>query len=195
MTNSKERQSLESKLQEAGGAVELLRRGTLGQFRPPGYQAEFTNWREEQRAWSSGVALLEQSYHMPELHLRGPEVIPFLKEFTVNKYDPFPVMRAKQIVTASPDGYLISDAVLFHEEEDFYRVVGDPAWLQYNIEKSSYDVTAELFPNWFGPHYPRDVYRFQLQGPDALSLMADLVEGELPEVKFFHIAEFTIGGK
>src|SRR5699024_7699989 len=130
MTNNEGRQSLELKIQQAGGAVHLLRDGILGQFRPPGYQAEFTNWREEQRAWASGVALLEQSYHMPELHLRGSDVIPFLKEFTVNKYDPFPIMRAKQLVAAGPDGNLIADAIIFHEEEDFYRVVGDPAWLQ-----------------------------------------------------------------
>lgn len=195
MSDHSDQQNLESMIQEAGGAVNLLRRGVLGQFRPPGYQAEFTNWREEQRAWTTGVALLEQSYHMPELHLRGSEVIPFLKEFTVNKYDPFPVMRAKQLVSAGPDGNLISDAIIFREEEDFFRVVGDPAWLQFNLEKSSYDITQKLFPNWFGTHYPRDVYRFQLQGPHALSLMSDLVQGELPDVKFFHIAELEIAGR
>src|SRR5699024_1930878 len=167
----------------------------LGQFRPPGYQAEFTNWREEQRAWASGVALLEQSYHMPELHLRGSDVIPFLKEFTVNKYDPFPIMRAKQLVAAGPDGNLIADAIIFHEEEDFYRVVGDPAWLQFNLEQSSYNVSAQLCPYLLGAHCPRDVYRLQVLGPQVLNVMSHLVQGELPDVKLFHIAEFEVESK
>ncbi|KQP70696.1 aminomethyltransferase [Microbacterium sp. Leaf288] len=182
-------------IEAAGGAVNLLRQAPLGKFDPPGYPKEYSSWRDEQRAWLNTVALLELSYHMPELHLRGSEVIPFLEEIVVNKLDPFPVLRAKQLVVAGPDGNLIADAIIFHEEEDFYRICGDTDWIYFNVLKSTKDVTATVNPNWYGPQIPRDVFRVQLQGPLAHDLMAELVEGELPSVKFFHIAELSIAGK
>jgi vanillate/3-O-methylgallate O-demethylase len=190
--------SLEDLLAEADSPVALLRSSNLGPFTIPGIPAEFTNWREEVRAWRDGVALLEQSYHMTELALRGTEVIPFLKTLAINKLDVFPVLRAKQIVLAGPDGNLIGDAVIFHEEENFYRVVGAPAasdWLRFNAEQGDFDVSAVQNDNWAVRVAPRDVYRFQIQGVHALDLVTELAGGSLPEVKFFHIAELTIAGK
>ena len=113
----------------------------LGPYQFPGIPPEYTNWRDEVRAWKDGVALLEQSYHMTELHLRGPEVIPFLKDFAVNKLDVFPVGGASSWSLAAPDGNLIADAIIFHEDEDFYRIVGAPFasdWLLFNAERTSH---------------------------------------------------------
>lgn len=191
-------ESLESLIEKAGGPVPLLRSSNLGPYQFPGIPPEFTNWRDEVRAWKDGVALLEQSYHMTELHLRGPQVIPFLKELAVNKLDVFPVGRGKQLVLAAPDGNLIADAIIFHEEEDFYRIVGAPFasdWLLYNAELSPLSLTAEKNDNWSVRQAPRDVFRIQIQGPHALDLVTEAAGGTLPDVKFFGIGEFRIAGK
>ena len=192
-------QSLEEKIQAAGGPVPMLRGpGQLGPYVFPGIAAEFTNWRDEVRSWKDGAALLEQSYHMTELHLRGREVVSFLATVAVNKFDPFPVRKAKQIVVASPDGYLVGDAILFHEESDFLRIVGAPFaldWVQYHADSSSFDVEATLDHNSSVFEHPRDVFRVQVQGPEALELVTEAAGGTLPEVKFFSIADLTIGGK
>ena len=51
-------QSLEQKIQAAGGPVPLLRGpGQLGPYVFPGIAAEFTNWRDEVRSWKDGAAL------------------------------------------------------------------------------------------------------------------------------------------
>ena len=63
--------SLEEKIGEAGGVLQMLRSSDLGHVIFPGIPPEFTNWRDEQRAWHQSVVLFEQSYHMTELHLRG----------------------------------------------------------------------------------------------------------------------------
>ena len=104
----------------------MLRSSNLGPdtFRP--VPAAFTNWRDEVRAWKDSCALLEQSCHMTELHLRGSEIIPLLSMIAVNKLDTFPVMRAKQLVLAGHGGYMIADAIVFREAEDFCRTVGAP---------------------------------------------------------------------
>jgi vanillate/3-O-methylgallate O-demethylase len=192
------RKSLQTLIDEAGGPVQLLRSSDLGPYVFPGIPPEFTNWRDEVRAWKDGVALLEQSYHMTELHLRGREVIPFLSQFAVNKFDPFPIRKAKQVVLAGHDGYLIADAILFREEEEFFRLVGAPFasdWLLFNAEGSSFDVVAEKNDNWSLRSSPRDVFRFQIQGPNALPLVTEVAGGTLPEVRFFSVGELTIAGR
>jgi vanillate/3-O-methylgallate O-demethylase len=189
--------SLDEILAEAGGPVKLLRSSNLGPYTFPVIPAEFTNWRDEVRAWKDSVALLEQSYHMTELHLRGSEVVAFLSEIAVNKFENFPVMRAKQIVLASHDGYLIADAILFREAEDFLRIVGAPFasdWVQFNAENSSYDVEAYRDDNFAIRSGSRDVFRLQIQGPRALDLVQDVTGGHAPDLKFFHIGELEIAG-
>jgi vanillate/3-O-methylgallate O-demethylase len=190
--------SLETRIAEAGSPVDLLRSSNLGPYVFPGIPPEFTNWRDEVRAWKNSVALLEQSYHMTELHLRGKDVIPFLGEIAVNKLDPFKVGRGKQLVLVAPDGNMIADAIIFHEEPEFYRIVGAPFasdWVLFNAEKSAHDVTAEINHNWSVAAVPRDVFRFQIQGPAALDLVTEVAGGTLPEVSFFGIGEMTIAGK
>jgi vanillate/3-O-methylgallate O-demethylase len=190
--------SLEDTLTEAGGAVNLLRSAGLGPYVFPVIPPEFTNWRDEVRAWKDSCALLEQSYHMTELRLRGPEIIPLLAEISVNKLDPFPVLRAKQLVLASHDGYLIADAIMFHEADDFVRIVGAPFasdWVQFNVEQGQYEVEAERDDNFSVRSGRRDVFRIQIQGPNALPLVEELTNGHAPDVKFFDIGELEIAGK
>jgi len=59
-------QSLEEVLQAAESPVEMLRNSQIGPYAFPG-TAEFTNWRDEQRAWRETCVLFEQSYHMTDL--------------------------------------------------------------------------------------------------------------------------------
>ena len=37
--------------------------------------AEYSNWRNEQRAWRETAVLFDQSHHMPELFLDGPDAL------------------------------------------------------------------------------------------------------------------------
>ncbi|HKY82577.1 MAG TPA: aminomethyl transferase family protein [Sphingobium sp.] len=198
MTTASQPKSLEDLIQQAGNPVDLLRSNPQKSFTFPVVPGEFTNWQDEQRAFRETVALTEMSYHMTELHLRGRDAIPFVKQFAVNKLDPFPISRGKQLVTVAPDGNMIGDAVMFREDEDFLRVVGAPAaldWLLFQAQKGSFDLSAELEHSSAVKSGPRDVFRFQIQGPNALELMREVVGGTLPDIKFFHIADVTIGGK
>ena len=190
--------SLQQVMDGAGGPVNLLRNAPLGRYVFPGIPPEFSNWRDEIRAWKDAVALLEQSYHMCELHLRGPDVLSLLSAFAVNKLSNFAVGRAKQLVLAGHDGYYLADAILFHEEEEFFRIVGAPFasdWLQYNASLGGYDVQVSRDDSYSVRQGPRDIYRFQLQGKNALELMRRVVDGPLPDIKFFHIGEVKIAGK
>ena len=189
--------SLEKKITDANGPLTMMRGSGIGHAVFPGIPPEFTNWRDEQRAWHEAVVLFEQSYHMTELHIRGADAKAFVTQFATNNLDDLRPLRAKQLVMVDAKGYLISDCILFCEADDFLRVVGPPTasnWLQFNAERSGLQIEATRDENMIVPRERRDVFRFQLQGPNALSLVRDVVEGTLPDIRFFHVGEFTIAG-
>jgi len=192
-------ESLQTAIDKAGGPVDLLRRSAAGQFAFPGIPAEFTNWIDEQLAARTGCLLAEQSYHMTELHLRGSGVAEFLMRLAVNDLRAFPTRRAKQIVLAGHDGNLVSDAIVFREEEDFFRIVGAPFasdWVQYNAEQEEVPFDVVRDDNWVVRQGkgPRDVFRIQLGGASAHEVLLEASDGTLPEIRFFRIGEFTIAG-
>src|SRR3546814_704693 len=138
--------NLEEALQAVGGPVKLLRSSLIGPYQFPVAAPEYTNWRDEQRAWKQGVALLNQSFHMTDLYLRGPDALKILRKVGLTKMTTFPVNRGKQLIAASPDGYLIGDGIVFHLEQDYFRVVGPPVisdWTQFHAETGGYDVEID----------------------------------------------------
>ena len=58
-------ESLEQKIQRLGGAVAMLRNGLSG---PPPFpmRAEYSNWRDEQQAWSTTAVVFDQAHHMTD---------------------------------------------------------------------------------------------------------------------------------
>ena len=58
-------QTLQQKLDSVGNVVDFLRNQQTGPNVYPGVPAEYSNWRNEQRAWAKTAVLFNQSYHMP----------------------------------------------------------------------------------------------------------------------------------
>ena len=65
--------SLEDVLASAGNPVEMLRNAPIGAYVYPIVAPEFSNWRDEQRAWRETAVLFDQSHHMAELMVEGPD--------------------------------------------------------------------------------------------------------------------------
>ena len=191
-------QSLEDLLQTVGNPVELLRNAQIGPYAFPGVP-EYTNWRDEQRAWRETCVLFEQSHHMTNLYVEGSDVLKLLSDFGVNSFENFEVNKAKQFVACNHDGYVIGDAILFYLEENRLCLVGRPTahnWVQYQAETGGYDVTVERDERTaFNPTGRRTVYRYQVQGPNALELLEELNGGPLPKIPFFNMGEITIAGR
>lgn len=191
--------SLESAIQSVGGnAVELLRNSA---FRPHTFPVapEFTNWRSEQAAWRDSCALLDQSHHMTDLFITGPDALKLLSDFGVNSFANFTPGKAKQYVAVNRDGYFIGDAILFHLDENSFDLVGHHTvinWIQYQLEIGNYDARVERDENSFvrGADRSPTLYRYELQGPKAAALVEKLTGNPLPEVKFFNMTEFRIAG-
>src|SRR6516225_1587382 len=49
-------------------------------------RTEFTNWRDEQHGWRDSAIIFEQSHHMPELFLKGPDAFRLLNKIGINSF-------------------------------------------------------------------------------------------------------------
>jgi vanillate/3-O-methylgallate O-demethylase len=190
--------TLEDKLQAAGSAAEMARNSQIGPYVYPAVAAEFSNWREEQVAWRETSALFDQSHHMTDLYIEGPDAIRLLSDLGVNSFATFQPGKAKQFVAVTPDGYVIGDAILFFLEDNKLNLVGRPSahnWVQYHGETGGYDVGFDRDERTaVNPSGRRKIYRYQVQGPTALEVLTKANGGPLPEIKFFNLGWVTIGG-
>jgi len=189
--------NLEQAMNALGGPLKMLRSSTLGVYHFPVVQPEYTSWIEEQRSWMTGVALSNLSFHMTHLYLRGPDVLAFLRHVSCTRLGDFPVNRGKQLMVVNERGHFIGDNVAFHTSDGVYRLSGPDIvthWLQYQLEIGKWDVQAEKDASQNFRAGDPLIYSYQVQGPHAVALMQEICEGPFPEIKFFHIGEFSIAG-
>jgi vanillate/3-O-methylgallate O-demethylase len=191
-------QSLEDLLRVAGDPVELTRNSQIGPYVYPMVPSEFSNWRDEQRAWRETCALFDQSHHMTDLTVEGPDVLELFSALGVNSFATFQPGKAKQFVACNPDGYVIGDGILFFLDENKVRLVGRPSahnWVQFHAETQDYDVTvARDERTAVNPTGRRELYRYQLQGPTAPQVLEKATDGSVPDIKFFNLGEIRIAG-
>src|SRR5437016_929893 len=116
--------SLEDLLQAVGNPVSLLRHSQIGAYVYPVVPSEYSNWRDEQRAWRETCVLFDQSHHMVEQYVGGPDALKLLSHLAINSFAKFPIDKAKQFVPCSYDGYVIGDGILFHLAENELVFVG-----------------------------------------------------------------------
>jgi vanillate/3-O-methylgallate O-demethylase len=189
--------SLEEALQKVGSPVELLRNSQIGPYAFPVVRSEFTNWRDEQRAWRETCALLDLSHHMTDLYVEGPDALKLFSNLGVNSFNNFKLNQAKQFVACNQNGYVIGDAILFPLSENRFNLVGRPPahnWVQYNLETGGYDAKAERDERSFVNKGQRKVFRYQVQGPNATQLMAKVTGKPAPDIRFFYMDVFKIAG-
>ena len=193
-------QSLEDLLKTVS-PVELLRNSKIGAYVYPVVPAEYSNWRDEQRAWRETCVLFDQSHHMVDIYIEGPDAIKLCSDTAINTFKNFPVNRAKQYVPCSYDGYVIGDGILFHLEQNRVVFVGrapSANWIEFHAATGGYDVKIvkdDRSPgNPKGKAVIRKSYRFQIQGPNAWDVIEKLHGGKLEQLKFFHMDYMNIAG-
>jgi len=189
--------TLEDRIRHYGNPAHMLQNSQVGPYQFP-IAPQYTNWMEEVRAWRHGAVLLNQSYHMTDLYVRGPDTVRFLSHVGVNSFAGFGRDKAKQLVCCNPDGYVIGDGIVFGLEDDEVLYVGRPPlsnWLAYQASISDLDITTEIdIRSLENPDKPRKLYRYEVQGPLALDILNEVNEGGPLTTKFFAMGEITIAG-
>src|SRR5580693_10743519 len=96
--------NLETLLKTVKSPVDLLRNSQIGAYVYPVVAPEFSNWRDEQRAWRETAVLFDQSHHMVDLIIEGADAAKLLSHLAINSFAGFEVNRAKQFVPCNYDG-------------------------------------------------------------------------------------------
>ena len=190
-------QSLEQKIKETGDPVTMLRNSQAGAYVFP-IAPEFSNWRDEQEAWRKTAILFDQSYHMTDLYVQGPDTVRLLSDLGVNSFQGFKRDKAKQFVACNHDGYVIGDGVLFALEDDKVVLVGRPPisnWVHFNAVTGGYNVKVERDERSLANPLQRKLYRFEVQGPNAWKILEKVHGGPIPDIKFFAMGEINIAGR
>lgn len=194
--------SLESLMREKGGAVDMLRNSQIGMYVYPVVAPEFTNWRDEQRAWRESAVLFDQTHHMDEVIVEGPQAAAFLEYVGINSFANFDLNRAKHFVPVTPAGHVIGDMIIFRERDDKFVLVGRAPtanWVQFQQAIGKWNVRVHRDPRSDsrpdGKAIYRTHYRFQIQGPDADKVLAKMNGGPVQEIKFFHVDWMNVGSK
>src|ERR1700761_3206559 len=99
--------NLEQLLQSAGNPVQMLRNSQIGAYVYPVVPSEYSNWRDEQRAWRESAVLFDQSHHMVNLYIEGSESPALISYLGTNSFKSFGVDRAKQFAPCNYDGFVI----------------------------------------------------------------------------------------
>jgi len=159
---------------------------------------EFTNWRDEQRSWRETAVLFDQSHHMPELIVSGPDAKRLLEHVGVNSLANLEPGRAKQFIGVTERGQMIGDCILYALEGDTFELVSSMPllnWVEYQILTGDWDVTYERDNNTSdNPSQTRKRFRYQLDGPNAGVIFDEIVEGGVPDIGPFRTATARISG-
>ncbi len=194
--------SLQDVLNGADDIVGLLRNSKVGAYVYPVVPPEFTNWRDEQRAWRETAVLFDQSHHMAEIMVEGSDAFDFLQGLAINSFANFDVNKAKQFVPCTHDGYVIGDVIIFRLAEQQFLLVGRAPtinWVEFHAQTTDKTVTTERDDR--SPSRPggkpvmRKRYRYQVQGPNAPKILERVNGGPVPNIKFFNMGEITIAGR
>ena len=190
-------EALETAIQRVGNPVDFLRNSQYPAFEFP-VKPEFSNWRSEQQAWRKTCVLLDQSHHMSDLYISGPDALKALSEHAVNSFAKFKPGMAKQYVATNSDGFFVGDGILFYLQDGSFDLVSNPSvinWVQYHASTGDYDVKIERDDNSNRRKGAPLTYRYELQGPNVAALVEKLTGKPLPDVRFFHMTMMTIAGK
>lgn len=188
--------SLEDKIGAHASVLDMLKNAPTGTYQHPVPQAH-TNWFEEQEAWRISAILFDQSFHMTDLYISGPDTKRLLADTSINNYSDWRPMKAFRYVATGHDGNLIADSIGFHLPDGTANIVGKPPaanWLRYMAESGGYDVEMSEDIRIVEGNPTRKTFRLQLQGPVAPAILEEANGGPLPETRRFGMCEFTIAG-
>ena len=191
--------SVQDGLDRAGSAVNLLWKPNAGPWFPDVVLPEYAGWKVEQHAWYDGVTIADLSHHMSDTFIEGSGATELLKAVSANNYESFAIGQAKQFVPVAEDGNIITDGILLKTGEESYILSGVSAaqnWVMYHADKLGSDVTFEMNRETSARKGSDPaLFRYQIQGPLAGELIADVFGGPLPETKFFHTTQVELGGR
>jgi glycine cleavage system aminomethyltransferase T len=174
----------------------MLRNSSAGHYEFP-IPNEFSNWGDEQIAWQKSAVMFDQSFHMTDVYFRGAKLVEFFESIAVNSFATFGPDKAKQLVAVTPDGHVIGDGILFALDKEEFSLVGRPVapnYAAFKAQTGAFDIEITRDVRTLERGGQRLIFRYQLQGPNALLVLEKALGKSLPKIKPFNIGHLEIAG-
>jgi syringate O-demethylase len=136
---------------------------------------------------------------MADLAVEGPDAFKLLNYLGINSFAGYQPGKAKQFVPVTPEGYVIGDVILFYLGENTFNLVGRAPvleWVTFHAETGKWDVKVTLDQRTaLRTDGRRKVYRYQVQGPNAMAIIEKAIGEKPQDLKFFNMTTLKIAGK
>ena len=175
--------NLEDALASVKNPVDLLRNSQIGPYAFPVVRHEFTNWRDEQRSWRETCALFDQSHHMTDLYVEGPDALKVLLRPRREQLQELQGQPGEAVRRLQPPGlrHRRRDPVLPRRRTGSTSSAGRRrrTGCSSTSRPAGYNAKIERDERSAQNQGRRKTFRFQVQGPNALKVM-EKVLGEPP---------------
>lgn len=143
---------------------------------------------EEHLAVRNAAGLFDVS-HMGEVRVRGPHAAEFIQNLVTNDVNSLYDGRAMYTVMCRPDGGIVDDLLVYRIEEDDYLLVINASnrTKDFDWMVSNNPMKADL------EDVSDDIALIAIQGPEALSIVQELTERPLADLKFYHFLKLESG--
>ena len=137
------------------------------------------------------VAGLFDVSHMGEIDVRGPDAIPFVNRLVSNDATKLIDGQAQYSALTTPAGTVVDDLLVYRLAEDHLLLVVNAGTTDKDWEWISSHHAGE---NVQLRNVSAEYCQIALQGPEALSILAQLTEVPLSEIKYYHFTRGLVDG-
>jgi len=149
----------------------------------------FEGVTEEHRAVRNNVGLFDVS-HMGEVEIRGPDAVRAMDGLVTNDASSIGAGRAQYTAMCDKEGGIVDDLVYYRLAEDHVMAVVNAANRQKDFEHMCEHASgeAELYDR------SDDYALLALQGPNAESMLGELTDFDVADLKFFRSSDAEVAG-
>ena len=129
--------------------------------------------------------------HMGEIDVRGGEAIPFINRLVSNDATKLIDDQAQYSALTTPDGTVIDDLLVYRLREDHLLLVvnagttdKDWEWIKSHHQGESVELR----------NASSEYCQLALQGPQAISILQQLTDLPLAEIKYYHFHQGQVDG-
>ncbi len=150
---------------------------------------QYSSIIEEHMAVRNKSGLFDVS-HMGEITVSGPNSVSFLESVTCNLVEDMPMGMVRYNALVNDNGGLVDDIIVYRTgPEEFFIVVNasnTDAAFDYLQLKNSMGVTLKNESSQW--------HQIALQGPASQSVMKEVFQLDLSELKYYRYADFQLDG-